>query len=43
LTSYLLYILDSNIEVMEVRDIMIEFKDVLAVIQKINDPKKKTK
>lgn len=41
LTAYLLYILDSPIEVLEIKDFLKEFKDNLATIQKHNDPKRK--
>lgn len=41
LTAYLLHILDSPIEVLEIKDFLKEFKDNLATIQKHNDPKKK--
>ena len=42
LTAYLVHILDSPIEVTEIKDFLKEFKEILVVIQKINDPKKKT-
>jgi hypothetical protein len=41
LTAYLLHILDSPIEVLDIKDFLREFKDTLAVIQRHNDPKKK--
>lgn len=41
LTAYLVHLLDSPIEVTEIKDFLKEFKDILVTIQKINDPKKK--
>ena len=41
LTAYLLHILDSPIEVLDIKDFLREFKETLAVIQRHNDPKKK--
>lgn len=41
LTGYLIYLLDQPIDVLKIKPFLSEFKDILTVIQGINDPKKK--
>ena len=40
-TAYLLWILDSNIDFVNLRDFMLEFRDLLVTIKKINKPDSK--